>query len=89
MKKLAAKIYESVINPPSDEKLSKAREESGMALPTLWLLGKTGAGKSTIIQRLTGESAAVMNFQFTWPIWILLDGKLHFAVGNVFEGRVV
>ena len=58
MKKLAAKIYESVINPPSDEKLSKAREESGMSLPTLWLLGKTGAGKSTIIQKLTGESAA-------------------------------
>ena len=58
MKKLAAKIYESVINPPSDESLSETREESGMALPTLWLLGKTGAGKSTIVQKLTWETAA-------------------------------
>jgi hypothetical protein len=37
---------------------------------------------------LTGDSAAVMNFQFTWPIWILLDGKVHFAVGNVFDGHL-
>lgn len=29
-------------------------------LPTLWLLGKTGAGKSTIVQRLTGNPEAVV-----------------------------
>ncbi|MGB5809708.1 MAG: hypothetical protein WBG86_04205 [Polyangiales bacterium] len=37
---------------------------------------------------LSGESASVLNFQFTWPIWIRLDGKIHFAVGNVFDGHL-
>jgi len=37
---------------------------------------------------LTGDSAAVANFQFTWPIWLSLDGKIHFAVGNVFDGHL-
>ena len=37
---------------------------------------------------LSGDSAAVANFQFTWPIWIRLDGKIHFAVGNVFDGHL-
>lgn len=37
---------------------------------------------------LSGESASVLNFQFTWPIWIQLDGKIHFAVGNVFDGHL-
>ncbi|MGI9441201.1 MAG: hypothetical protein ACR2N1_01975, partial [Rubripirellula sp.] len=27
-------------------------------LPTLWLLGKTGAGKSTLVQSITGNSQA-------------------------------
>ncbi|MEM7135486.1 MAG: hypothetical protein AAF500_02850 [Myxococcota bacterium] len=37
---------------------------------------------------LSGDSASVLNFQFTWPIWIQLDGKIHFAVGNVFDGHL-
>jgi hypothetical protein len=37
---------------------------------------------------LSGDSAAVASFQFTWPIWIMLDGKVHFAVGNVFDGHL-
>jgi len=37
---------------------------------------------------LSGDSAFVVNFQFTWPIWILLDGKVFFAVGNVFDGHL-
>jgi uncharacterized protein (DUF697 family) len=31
-----------------------------MPVPTLWLLGKTGSGKSSIVQALTGSSAAVV-----------------------------
>ena len=37
---------------------------------------------------LAGDSASVLNFQFTWPIWLRLDGKIHFAVGNVFDGHL-
>lgn len=41
------------INPEQNPNLTVPEEQQG-ALPTLWLLGKTGAGKSSIIQALTG-----------------------------------
>jgi uncharacterized protein (DUF697 family) len=47
-----------VINPPADEDLEKAWQLSHNPLPTLWLLGKTGAGKSSIVQQMTGQTAA-------------------------------
>lgn len=37
---------------------------------------------------LTGDSAFALNFQFTWPIWLRLDGEIQFAVGNVFPGHL-
>lgn len=64
MKRYISKIYDSVINPPEDEELAKAWQKSGTKLPTLWLLGKTGAGKSTIVQKMTGESAATIGNGF-------------------------
>lgn len=36
-----------------------------MPLPTLWLLGKTGAGKSSLVQGLSGESDVVIGNGFT------------------------
>ena len=45
----------------SDEKenlLSQASLYHDSHLPTLWLLGKTGAGKSTLVQSITGNSQA-------------------------------
>ncbi len=47
-----------MINPQADEDLDKAWQLSQKSLPVLWLLGKTGAGKSSIIQKMTGQSAA-------------------------------
>lgn len=47
-----------MINPPADEELEKAWQLSDKSLPTLWLLGKTGAGKSSIVQKMTGQTAA-------------------------------
>ncbi|MEH6585227.1 MAG: GTPase [Halioglobus sp.] len=64
MKRYISRIYDSVINPPEDDALTKAYQVSGGELPTLWLLGKTGAGKSTIVQKMTGESAAVIGNGF-------------------------
>ena len=58
MKKTAAKIYGHVLNPPSDKELKKAWQQPEIQLPVLWLLGKTGSGKSSIVQQLTGQSRA-------------------------------
>ncbi|MCP3700879.1 MAG: kinase, partial [Aliivibrio sp.] len=44
------------INPSKNPDLTQAHEFQRKYLPTLWLLGKTGAGKSSFIQTLTGLS---------------------------------
>ncbi|PID60087.1 MAG: kinase [Gammaproteobacteria bacterium] len=49
---------DAIIDPqprPELEELLHARREG---LPVLWLLGLTGAGKTSVIQRLTGDSRA-------------------------------
>lgn len=58
MKDIAAKIYAYIVNPPSDEELKQAWQQTELGLPVIWLLGKTGAGKSSIVQQLTGHSRA-------------------------------
>ncbi|MGB5326228.1 MAG: GTPase, partial [Pseudomonadales bacterium] len=57
MRKVFRTIYASIINPPADEELAKAWQVADYQPPTIWLLGKTGAGKSSIIQKITGQSA--------------------------------
>ncbi|MGI9569635.1 MAG: kinase, partial [Desulfobulbia bacterium] len=44
------------INPSVNPDVEPAFDEWQKRIPTLWLLGKTGAGKSTLIQALTGDS---------------------------------
>ncbi len=43
-----------LLNPERDPDLASAFRYSEDHLPTLWLLGKTGAGKSSLIHALTG-----------------------------------
>ena len=43
------------INPSKKPDLTLAHEYQRKHLPTLWLIGKTGAGKSSFIQAVTGE----------------------------------
>ena len=45
------------INPDENNELKKGSEEWVKRLPTLWLLGKTGAGKSSLIQALIKDTA--------------------------------
>lgn len=45
------------INPSKNPDLTQAHEYQRKHLPTLWLLGKTGAGKSSFIQAVTGDSS--------------------------------
>lgn len=35
--------------------------------------------------RLYGQSTIAGVFEYTWPVWIFLDGFLHAALGNVFD----
>ena len=49
------KVFE-YINPSVNPDVEPAFDEWQKHIPTLWLLGKTGAGKSTLIQALTGDS---------------------------------
>jgi hypothetical protein len=35
--------------------------------------------------RLIDESAAVATLSYGWPLWPLLDGNLHYSIGNVFR----
>ncbi|MGB1321413.1 MAG: YcjF family protein [Vibrio gallaecicus] len=45
------------VNPSKNPDLTQAHEFQRQHLPTLWLLGKTGAGKSSFIQSVTGLSS--------------------------------
>lgn len=56
-----------IFNPSPAEKLAQPAPEEGadaelaaesLAVPVLWLLGKTGAGKTSLIQAMTGEREA-------------------------------
>ena len=38
--------------------------------------------------RLIDRSAAVALFEYEWPVWVWMDGVLHYAVGNVFGPRL-
>ena len=64
MRNFARRIYDNVINPPSDDELKKAWQQRDLQLPVIWMLGKTGAGKSSIVQQLTGQSRAAIGNGF-------------------------
>jgi uncharacterized protein (DUF697 family)/GTP-binding protein EngB required for normal cell division len=64
MKKIFSRIYNHVLNPPTDDELKRAWQQSDIGLPVLWLLGKTGSGKSSIVQQLTGKSRAEIGSGF-------------------------
>jgi hypothetical protein len=35
-------------------------------------------------QRLVDRSAVAATLEYQWPIWVFLDGAMHYSVGNVF-----
>lgn len=49
---------DELVRPSTTAALDEAFAHQRDTLPVLWLLGKTGAGKSTIVQRLTGDTKA-------------------------------
>ena len=36
---------------------------------------------------LSGQSEASIRLDYHWPVWNWLDGTLHVAIGNVYDGR--
>ncbi len=50
------KGLKSFLSPEQEPDLTEAFAKHRQTLPTLWLLGKTGAGKSTLIHAVTGNS---------------------------------
>lgn len=48
------------------------------------LLGGAGGFAGFRPGRLVGASSATASLFYEWPIWVWLDGAIHFGVGNVF-----
>lgn len=53
-----------LIDPTSNPDISIMLDSSRVTPPTLWLLGKTGAGKSSLVQAITGEDQVVIGSGF-------------------------
>lgn len=53
-----------VLNPGHKAALTEDYQVDANLLPTLWLLGKTGAGKSSLVQAVTGDEAATVGLGF-------------------------
>lgn len=61
---LVQRWVDAIVDPRIDARTAAALEEHRRQVPTLWLLGKAGAGKSSIVQRLTGDSRAAVGSGF-------------------------
>ncbi|MFT5894449.1 MAG: hypothetical protein ACI8VW_001320 [bacterium] len=55
---------QELVTPASSPALEELLRQHQNAYPVLWLLGKAGAGKSSIVQRLTGDSRAAIGNGF-------------------------
>ena len=55
---------QAMVEPARSPALDAVLEEHRQHVPVLWLMGKTGAGKSSVIQRLTGDSRAAIGNGF-------------------------
>jgi len=49
------------------------------------LLGGNELQRGFLQGELIGESATVTTLQYTWPVWVSLDGLLFAEVGNTFD----
>lgn len=56
---------QELATPASSPALDELLRQHRKTLPVIWLLGKAGAGKSSVVQRLTGDSRAKIGNGFT------------------------
>lgn len=59
-------------------------------VPFTELVSISGSGpmRGFIGQRILGDSAASLLFEYHWPIWVWLDGTAHVAIGDAFPGHL-
>jgi len=64
--------------------------ESGGVVPfrELVSLGGSRPMRGFINNRLFDRSAVAAQLEYRWPIWVWLDGTVHYAMGNVFGERL-
>jgi hypothetical protein len=48
------------------------------------VLGGSGPMRGFLYGRLIDRSAAIATLKYRWPIWVLFDGSIQGALGNVF-----
>lgn len=51
------------------------------------VLSSNGPMRGFVGNFLSGQSHASILLDYHWPVWNWLDGTLHVAVGNVYDGR--
>jgi outer membrane protein assembly factor BamA len=49
------------------------------------LLGGNAPLRGFLEGRLVDRSALIAKLEYTWPVWVLLDGTLSMEAGNVFD----
>lgn len=52
------------------------------------VLGGSGPMRGYLYGRLIDRSAAIMTLKYRWPVWIVLDGTIQIATGNVFGAHL-
>lgn len=68
MNRYFERLWQALSKPGKEDReadLAEALAGAGRALPVIWLLGKTGAGKSSLIRALTGLNAVQVGNGFT------------------------
>jgi len=55
---MLSRWLQALVSPDASPSIEAALAARRAQVPVLWLLGKTGAGKSSVVQRLTGDSRA-------------------------------
>lgn len=73
-----------VVSLTAMTRMVDAIDDTVVPFTELVTLGGTEPMRGFYPGRLTGQSAAVADLAYEWPIWIWLDGAMHFEVGNVF-----
>ena len=64
------------------------RSDGQIPFTELISLGGSRPMRGFLQNRLLGRSSAVAQLSYRWPIWIWLDGAVHYEVGNVFGERL-
>ena len=61
------------------------RADEDIPFTELFILGRRPQDLSGFLPgTLRGQSAAIFTLEYTYPIWVYLDGALHVSVGNAF-----